>query len=590
MWRHPFFKFLSSVKLAVPLMLTVLLTVSYGTVVESRYNTEMARLVVYHTVWFQILLCLLWVNILFAALSRYPWKRHHTGFVVTHIGLLTLLVGALVTNNWGIDGQLHVVEKNQGKEVVLGDLVLEVMDRKTNAVDTFAVMRRMSEAGMRELSSINNQTGGKLTLLSFLPFAKTEKTFAKASDTASESSSVGVTFRLKSAFFDVTQSLNSVENPEFQLGPAHLSLVVHKLGETPDSISKTVKQVSKGHSSKTSVVQVFKKGSLEPLKIIPLAQLKSAPVEVGPLILVATHTFEQAMVGSKGKVEEGGKKGANPAVELSIAHQGKTEREVAFARFPTFSLHNEGVFGYTFRYIASAEPAAPTDSVQSGNVIQFHVYPETPEKTLVKLLKGGTSVLSKWAKAEETIETPWMGMQLTVNGVVFGGVETEEVKPTTPALRSEMPPSAVLVKPAGGAPNESFWLIEGSSRDFVANGTAYQVYYGKRTLKLPFQVYLEKFTKTDYPGTETPMSFESEVKIDDETMTRKISMNEPLTLAGFTLYQASYVLQPGQPPASIFSVNWDPGRWLKYIGSLILVTGIVTFTLMRSRMFSPKRG
>ena len=80
------------------------------------------------------------------------------------------------------------------------------------------------------------------------------------------------------------------------------------------------------------------------------------------------------------------------------------------------------------------------------------------------------------------------------------------------------------------------------------------------------------------------MSFESLVQVARTGIVQKISMNEPLKLEGFTIYQASYSITPEQT-LSIFSVNQDPGRFLKYLGSLILGIGIITITLMRSRVW-----
>jgi hypothetical protein len=53
-------------------------------------------------------------------------------------------------------------------------------------------------------------------------------------------------------------------------------------------------------------------------------------------------------------------------------------------------------------------------------------------------------------------------------------------------------------------------------------------------------------------------------------------MNEPLKYRGLTFYQASFQQDTdGTPIASILSVNYDPGRWIKYLGSLILTLGTV---------------
>jgi cytochrome c biogenesis protein ResB len=54
-----------------------------------------------------------------------------------------------------------------------------------------------------------------------------------------------------------------------------------------------------------------------------------------------------------------------------------------------------------------------------------------------------------------------------------------------------------------------------------------------------------------------------------------ISMNEPLEMKGYTIYQASYEDADPRPVTSIFSVNRDPGRPWKYLGSALIVLGSV---------------
>ena len=57
-------------------------------------------------------------------------------------------------------------------------------------------------------------------------------------------------------------------------------------------------------------------------------------------------------------------------------------------------------------------------------------------------------------------------------------------------------------------------------------------------------------------------------------------MNEPLVHGGYTFYQASYQMQEGRPPVSIFAVNYDPGRRVKYGGSILMVLGILVMFYM----------
>jgi hypothetical protein len=139
--KNRFFKFVSSVRLAVPLMLIIASVVAAGTLYESAYNSEVARILVYQTWWFHGLILLLWLNIFAATLSRFPFKEHHTGFVVTHMGMLTLLVGAMMTAIWGLDGQLRVQEGQSSNAVYLNNLVLKI--KTPDSLKTYPVERKL---------------------------------------------------------------------------------------------------------------------------------------------------------------------------------------------------------------------------------------------------------------------------------------------------------------------------------------------------------------------------------------------------------------------------------------------------------------
>ena len=123
--KNKIFKFISSVRLAVPLLITLGIVAALGTIIESRYNTELAKLLLYDSTWFLVLLSFLWINIFCATLSRYPFKKHQVGFVITHIGLLTLLGGSFVTKIYGIDGQVRIVEGETENQVNLPELILQ---------------------------------------------------------------------------------------------------------------------------------------------------------------------------------------------------------------------------------------------------------------------------------------------------------------------------------------------------------------------------------------------------------------------------------------------------------------------------------
>jgi hypothetical protein len=127
------FAALASLRLAVVLLALFAACLAGATLLESRYGGRVAQELVYRTWWFALLLALLAVNVLGAALKKYPWKRHQAGFLITHAGLLALVFGGLLTLLCGVEGQMILVDTpdpaiqarlgltNQGRTIYLTD-------------------------------------------------------------------------------------------------------------------------------------------------------------------------------------------------------------------------------------------------------------------------------------------------------------------------------------------------------------------------------------------------------------------------------------------------------------------------------------
>src|SRR4029077_5500436 len=41
-----------------------------------------------------------------SAFSRWPWRKHHLAFLITHLGIITLLIGSLIGRVWGVEGTI----------------------------------------------------------------------------------------------------------------------------------------------------------------------------------------------------------------------------------------------------------------------------------------------------------------------------------------------------------------------------------------------------------------------------------------------------------------------------------------------------
>lgn len=153
--------------------------------------------------------------------------------------------------------------------------------------------------------------------------------------------------------------------------------------------------------------------------------------------------------------------------------------------------------------------------------------------------------------------------------------------------------SAILLRTMEipGVASSKIWLGLGDRATFdipEGGGKTKRVtigYFPRRVI-LPFGVKLEAFKIDRYQGTMNPSEFSSLVSVDGAASGEKvsnhlISMNEPLKFGGYTFYQASYVDAQPRPTTSILSVNQDPGRWMKYIGSILIVLGTIWLFAMK---------
>ncbi|MEP7072341.1 MAG: hypothetical protein ABI839_08130, partial [Verrucomicrobiota bacterium] len=104
--RSSIFQFFSSVKLAVVLLAVLIIASIAGTIYESSFDAKVARAYVYGAPWFNLWLLLLATNLTVSALSRWPWRRHHVAFLITHLGIITLLAGSLVGRTFGVEGTM----------------------------------------------------------------------------------------------------------------------------------------------------------------------------------------------------------------------------------------------------------------------------------------------------------------------------------------------------------------------------------------------------------------------------------------------------------------------------------------------------
>ncbi len=110
-------KALGSLRFAIVLIAGLAVLLAVSTVMESVHGTPFAQKNFYTTRWFDFFLSLLWVNIFCSTLTRWPFQKKHLGFVITHIGILTFLVGTLLSRTLGSEGQMALFEGEENNKI-----------------------------------------------------------------------------------------------------------------------------------------------------------------------------------------------------------------------------------------------------------------------------------------------------------------------------------------------------------------------------------------------------------------------------------------------------------------------------------------
>jgi hypothetical protein len=179
-------------------------------------------------------------------------------------------------------------------------------------------------------------------------------------------------------------------------------------------------------------------------------------------------------------------------------------------------------------------------------------------------------------RAGDVIETGWMGMVLRV--LKYMPRAKEEIRFVKEDRPTELTSAALKVRFNG----QEQWIGMDSVVKFFSDNAVYIVSYANQRIDLAklfedpgFNMTLKKFEVGTYEGSNQPATYESLVTVPGRGDIL-VSMNEPLQHNGFTFYQASFNSDDsGRPVASILSVNRDPGRWIKYLGSLLIVLGAI---------------
>ncbi|MFN5912499.1 MAG: cytochrome c biogenesis protein ResB, partial [Bacteroidota bacterium] len=109
-------KFLSSLfsmRMMAVSMIVFLLAIGGATLIESTYDIQTAKILIYNALWFEILLTYLAV-LLIANIIRYRmFQREKIAMLMFHLSFLVILVGAAITRFISFEGLMLIREGEQ---------------------------------------------------------------------------------------------------------------------------------------------------------------------------------------------------------------------------------------------------------------------------------------------------------------------------------------------------------------------------------------------------------------------------------------------------------------------------------------------
>lgn len=129
---------------------------------------------------------------------------------------------------------------------------------------------------------------------------------------------------------------------------------------------------------------------------------------------------------------------------------------------------------------------------------------------------------------------------------------------------------------------------------FHQNGLDYEVSYGSKPITLPFSIQCIDFILDKYPGSESPSSFESKLKIIDSSdnyfKESNVFMNHVLDYKGYRFFQSAYDLDNPETPeneeGTRLSVNYDWwGTNITYLGYFLLIIGMILSVFSKNGRF-----
>ncbi len=648
--RGPVFKFFASLKLAVVLLAVLIVAAIAGTIWESSFDAKVARAYVYRAPWFNLWLVLLGANLTVSALSRWPWRKHHVAFLVTHLGIITLLTGSLIGRIFGIEGTITLFKGDPPTNRLLID------EHQLRVHDSDGVLKGYRAEFLHHPPTPNHPRDlGKLASgarLSVIGYA--EAIDAKLNPRPLDSGGTpALHFRIKTAMMG--QQLESwlladnAQNGNFAMGLANIELKRGKAeiantghpersdakstdpeevtgevsqrdpstafgmttGETeleesvfvfakmPDQISHVAKGGGTGAKISFSPPQDGDNGQLTislagKTQTLDIAEnLKKDVAIAGTSFTVRIENYWADLRIQDGKPVSLSDSPNNPAVAVTIRGRGvpiATSAQNTHGTEPAIST-NGGP-----STIPNIAPAMNEANAAENHLTLFVADDGAISYELDSRKLGHSSGPLELSKP---LLTGWADWQLVVDRILPHAEQWMDFTPAKNDSANQLPDGVRVRVELNGETYEQ-WISAGWQITVPTSPNPIGISYGWRSTPLPIALELLDFEVARNEGSDAPAGFKSTLRVstaEGDSATGQCWMNHPFSFPGnwwrtwsgqtFKMSQASW--NPENLGQSTIQILRDPGWLLKWIGSLLIVTGVFFLFYVKKFRRQPRK-
>jgi len=633
---------LSSMWTAAALIGLMAVVIGVATYYERAYGRVAVAQMVYHAWWFQGLWLLIAINIFGAAAVRFPWRRRQLGFVVVHVGLLTLMAGFWVSA-YRLDGMLEVPTGGEASQIRLDRDRLTVVEHEGadarrigvsfNALPLMDLPHfvRFALDPIWPLPAPGLRRGEPLTVL--LSAKRRDRWrhqalavpdgFPHIAITGSvlwgdQHLSIGPGLPGDPPAVSLTLRVSTPTAPEMVLDPVILSEAgtrEHEVGPASVSLGRTRSQALAADLLRPAsdlpevpTLVIYYRGATH--RVAVTGEFPQEAVLADDLAIVITSAVERPVFRGH-SLEDEPDAALDPLLIVRVGEGSATARR--WRMVPAFAFHPASL-AVLPEHADGAELIYEHPALRNGGAGQG--------VNAAVVLTPGDPVLSAFSRTRGRLPSQRVSARAPVDwqlvggeGMPMQGIATVSFLPNArPAPRpivvagkdAERATRWIEVEARRGSARGRAWIARsdggpeaGSARLLLDDGSSVLLRYDPEVYDLAehhgFTVRLERFIERRDPGGERVAGYESEIVIQPvagEPVRQRVSMNELVTWGGATLYQSSFMPEfdahgrpiPGRYASSVFTAATDPGRILKYLGSFVLVAGMVLMYLLNRRL------